>query len=61
MCNELTEADVKAILFHPDGHPTCFAVWNVGQRNALLDDNFTVEELEAIVWCMRNNSNLLAD
>jgi len=31
-----------------------YVSWNVGSDHANLDGDFTIEELEAIVWWMKN-------
>lgn len=33
---------------------SCFAQWHVGDERANLDGKFTLEQLEAIAWWMRN-------
>lgn len=32
-----------------------YTAWAVGDDTICLDDNFTADELEAIVWWMRNH------
>lgn len=58
----MNEAEARRILgdtVQPDdslfclGHYTC---WRPDDTEIVLDDRFSVEELEAMVWWMRNKS-----
>ena len=31
-----------------------YLAWTIRESNATLDGEFDIDELEAIVWCMRN-------
>ncbi len=33
-----------------------YLAWSVGHKEIVLDDRFTVDELEAIVWWVRNHN-----
>jgi hypothetical protein len=45
------DQDDDRFVLQPGGKYIC---WHVGQPFITLDDDFSVEELEAIVWWMKN-------
>ena len=59
--NRSKAREILGDMIHPDnslyelGHYIC---WNVGDDSVCLDDDFSVDELEAIVWWIRNNTEL---
>lgn len=55
--NEQKTREILKDAIQPDGSLYClghYMAWTPGSKTITLDDEFTLEELEAIEWWMRN-------